>query len=137
MTQKEKETAYSVGDPGSIPELRIPRWRREWLPTPVFLPGECHEVRSLVSYSPWGHKESDTTLQTKCAVWCCSVTQSWLTLCNLMDCSTPGFPVLHHLPEFAQTHVHSVGDVIQSSHPLFPLFSCPQSSPASGSFPVS
>ena len=35
-----------------------------------------------------------------------------------MDCSTPGFPVLHHLPEFAQTHVHQVGDVIQPSHPL-------------------
>ena len=36
-------------------------WRREWLPTPVFLPGEFHEQRSLVGYSPWGHKESDTT----------------------------------------------------------------------------
>ena len=39
-------------------------------------------------------------------------------LCNPMDCSTPGFPVLHYLPEFAQTHVHWVGDVIQPSHPL-------------------
>ena len=35
-----------------------------------------------------------------------------------MDCSTPGFPVLHHLPELAQTHVHRVGDAIQASHPL-------------------
>ena len=35
-----------------------------------------------------------------------------------MDCSTPGFPVLHHLPELAQTHVHWVGDTIQPSHPL-------------------
>ena len=35
-----------------------------------------------------------------------------------MNCSTPGFPVLHHLQEFAQTHVHQVGDVIQPSHPL-------------------
>ena len=35
-----------------------------------------------------------------------------------MDCSTPGFPVLHYLPEFAQTHVHRVGDTIQPSHPL-------------------
>ena len=35
-----------------------------------------------------------------------------------MDCSTPGFPVLHQLPELAQTHVHSVGDAIQPSHPL-------------------
>ena len=37
-----------------------------------------------------------------------------------MDCSTPGFPVLHHLPEPAQTHVHWVGDAIQPSHPLLP-----------------
>ena len=37
---------------------------------------------------------------------CCSVAQSCLTLCDPMDCSTPGFPVLHHLPESAQTHVH-------------------------------
>ena len=38
-----------------------------------------------------------------------------------MDCSTPDFPVLHHLPEFAQTHVHQVGDAIQSFHPLLSL----------------
>ena len=37
---------------------------------------------------------------------CCSVAQSCPTLCYCMDCSTPGFPVLHHLPEYAQTHVH-------------------------------
>ena len=40
------------------------------------------------------------------------------TLCGPMNCSTPGFPVLHYLPQFAQTHIHSVGDVIQPSHPL-------------------
>ena len=39
---------------------KIP-WRREWHPTPVFLPGEFHEQRSLVGYSPWGLRESDTT----------------------------------------------------------------------------
>ena len=49
---------------------------------------------------------------------CCSVTQACLTLCNPMDCSTPGFPVHHQLPELTQTHVHWVGDAIQSSHPL-------------------
>ena len=41
--------------------------------------------------------------------------------CNPMDCSTPGFPVLHYLLEFAQTQVHQVGDVIQPSHPLSSL----------------
>ena len=40
------------------------------------------------------------------------------TLCDLMNCSMPGFPVLHYLPEFAQTHVNLVSDGIQPSHPL-------------------
>ena len=47
----------------------------------------------------------------------CSV-QSCPTVCDPMDCSTPGLPVHHQLPEFAQTHVHWVGDAIQPSHPL-------------------
>ena len=47
-----------------------------------------------------------------------SVAQSCLTLCDPMNCSTPGLPVHHQLLEFIQTHVHRVGDVIQPSHPL-------------------
>ena len=47
-----------------------------------------------------------------------SVAQSCLTLCNPMDCSLPGFPVHHQLPELTQTHVHWVSDAIQPSHPL-------------------
>ena len=50
--------------------------------------------------------------------WCCSATQSCPALCNSMNCSTPGFPVLLYLPEFAQTHVYWVNDAIQPSHPL-------------------
>ena len=50
-----------------------------------------------------------------------SVTQSCPTLCKTMDCSMPGLPVHHQLPELAQTHVHSVGEVIQPSHPLYLL----------------
>ena len=49
---------------------------------------------------------------------CSSVTRSYLTLCNPMDCSIPGLP--HHLPEFAQVHVYCVGDAFQLSHPLMP-----------------
>ena len=68
---------------------------------------------------------------------CCSVAKCYLTLCNPMDCSTPGFPVLYHLPEFTQTHVHSVSNAVQPSHPLSspspPAFTLP----ASGSFPMS
>ena len=63
-----------------------------------------------------------------------SVAQSCPTLCDPMNHSTPGFPVHHHLPEFTQTHVHRVSDAIQLSHPLS---SCPQSLPASESFPMS
>jgi len=47
-----------------------------------------------------------------------SVTQSCPTLCDPMNCSTPGLPVHHQLPEFTQTRVHRVGDAIQPSHPL-------------------
>ena len=65
-----------------------------------------------------------------------SVAQSCPTLCDPMNCSMPGLPVHHQLPEFTQTHVHRVGDSIQPSHPVIP-FSCPQSLPASESFPMS
>ena len=47
-----------------------------------------------------------------------SVARPCLTLCDPMDCSTPGLPIHHQLPEFTQTHVHPVGDAIQPSHPL-------------------
>ena len=43
------------------PWVRKIPWRRQWQPTPVFLPGESHGERSLASYSPWGGKESDMT----------------------------------------------------------------------------
>ena len=67
-----------------------------------------------------------------------SVAQSCLTLCDPMNSSTPGLPVHHQLPEFTQTHVHRVGDGIQPSHPsVIPFSSCPQSLPASESFPMS
>ena len=55
---------------------------------------------------------------------CCSVTESCPTLCDNMDCSTPSFLVLHYLPEFAQAHVHWVGDAIQPSHSVIPFSSC-------------
>ena len=52
------------------------------------------------------------------AITCCSVAQWCLILCDPMNCSTPDFPVLHHLPRSAQTRVHLVGEAIQPSHPL-------------------
>ena len=68
-----------------------------------------------------------------------SVAQSCPTLCDPMNRRrTPSLPVHHQLPEFTQTHIHQVSDAIQPSHPLpspFPF--CPQSLPASESFPMS
>ena len=61
---------------------------------------------------------------------CSSVTQLCLIFCDLMDCSTSGFPVLHYLLEFAQTHVHWVYDVNQPSHPLSPLLRLPSNFPS-------
>ena len=66
-----------------------------------------------------------------------SVTHSCLTLCDPMDCSIPGLPVRHQLPQLTQTHVHWVGDAIQPSHPLSSPSPPTQSFPASGSFQMS
>ena len=56
--------------------------------------------------------------QARVLVQFSSVTQSCPTLCDLVDCSQPGIPVHHQLPELTQTHVHWVSDAIQPSHPL-------------------
>ena len=65
----------------------------------------------------------------------CSVIQSCPSICNPMNCSTPGLP--HHSPEFAQVHVHCISDAIQPSHPLTLFSLCSQSFPATGTFPKS
>ena len=62
-------------------------------------------------------RHSDTFYKEYC---CCSVIQSFLILCNTVDCSMPGLPVPHHLPDFAQVHVHCNGDAVQPSLPLMP-----------------
>ena len=59
-----------------------------------------------------------------------SVTQSCPTLCDPMNCSTPGLPVHHQLPEFTQTHVYRVSDAIQPSHPLSSLLLLPPIPPS-------
>ena len=74
----------------NLPAMRRPRfrpwvgkipWRREWLPSPVFLPEKFYGLRSLTSYSPWGCKELDTTEQL------CNITQpfaTWMDLENII-----------------------------------------------------
>ena len=88
----------------------------------------CHSVWEAVSF----------LLKITSHRFCCSVSQSCLILYDPMDCSKPGFPVLHHLLEFAHTHAHWVDDTIQPISPsVTPFSSCPQSFPASGSFLMS
>ena len=80
-------------------------------------------------------KEPDST-NTEGDSWSCSVAQLCPTLWDPMDCSTPGFPVIQHLPELAQTHVHWVikSNILSSNIPFSSYF---QSFPASGYFPLS
>ena len=67
---------------------------------------------------------------------CCSFTEPCSTACDPMDCSTAGFPVLHHLLKLAQSHVHWVSEAIHPSisSSVVPFSSCLRSFPASGSF---
>ena len=79
---------------------------------------------SLTSFRPWCHYLLISEILLIALLWgklsvrCSLVAQSCPTLCNPMDCSTPGFPVHHELPELTQTHVRWVTDAIQPSHPL-------------------
>ena len=88
------------------------------------------ELQWLLNVKPILHSwDKNYLVMTNHPFCCSSITQSCLTLCNPMDCSTPGFPVLHHLPEIAQTQVHWVSDAIQPS--------CPLSSPCPSAFNLS
>ena len=71
-----------------------------------------------------------------CTIEFSSVAQSWPILWDPMDCTMPGFPVHHKLPELTQTHVHWVSDAIRPFS-VIPFSSHLQSFPASGSFPLS
>ena len=91
-----------------------------------FLRHMCkQEVKRLWLIGKWVNRLISQNICSTNQVWFgvyssqfSSVSQLCPTLCDSMDCSTPGFPVHHQLPELAQIHVHRVGDVIQPSHPL-------------------
>ena len=76
---------------------------------------KSHRERQIHDIASWKLKKLYKLVQFR------SVAQLCQTLSDTMDCSTPGFPVHHQLPELIQTHVHWVGDATQPSHPL----SCP------------
>ena len=95
-----------------------------WLPAKESDPSRTELWPTLASFSLLPNKHTQTWSESS------SVTQLCPTLCDPMDCSMPGFPVHHQLPELAQTHVHRVCYAIQPSHPLsspsHPAFSLSQ-----------
>ena len=99
----------------------------------ITLPTKVHIVKAMVFTVVMYRCEMD---HKGCCCYC-SVTQSWPTLPNPMDCNTPGLPIPHHLPEFAQVHVHCISDAFQPSSSDALSSCCLQSFPASGSFPIS
>ena len=135
LSPKSPEAALPQGTTHVLQHLETPHWmtqREHFLiaqsseicPAPsshtLPAPSSCHTrlwaqfLSPPISLSMWDFvpRISVATVQLS------SVTQSCPTLCNPMDCSTPGLPVHHQLPEFTQTHVHGVSDAIQPSHPL-------------------
>ena len=88
----------------------------------------AHQASPSLRFSRQEHRSGRSF--TTYSICCCSAAQSCPTLCDPMDCSTPGFPILHHLPELAQIHVHGVSDAIQPSHPLLPLLLLPPTFPS-------
>ena len=73
---------------------------------------DCNFIHSIKRHLLLGRKAMKTLVQFS------SAAQSCPTLCDPMNCSMPGLPVHHQLPELTQTHVHRVGGAIQASHPL-------------------
>ena len=92
-------------------------WNSVWLSTSAIVTDREMSIGSVTSgWMQWSIQRNSCE-----SICCCSsVAKSCLTLYDPMDPSTLDFPVLHYLLEFAQTHVHWVGDAIQPSHPLFP-----------------
>ena len=85
--------------------------KRDWSPSRAQL-HPTGKIRSAVIDQKAGN--------ARCC--CCLVIKSCWTICDPMDCYTPGFLVPHHPPEFAQVRVHWIGEAIQPSHPLLPSF---------------
>ena len=123
-------TSWTVAcqDPLSMGFSRQEHWSGWPFLSPGDLPNPGNEPRSPALQAdslPTELRASFPTSKSCFVIWrnmlrpcCCSVTKSYLTVCNPMNYSTPGFPVLHCLQEFTQTHVHWVDDAIQPSHPL-------------------
>ena len=122
---------FSPSSPTFSPVLIIPNSQpSSWFLVFFQLLFWSHIRPHILSYhfcqpkAPHRHKRTLSSIQFN------SITQSCLSLCGPMDCSTPGFHVLHQLPELTQTHVHQVSDAIQPSHPLLSLLFLPSIFPS-------
>ena len=127
---------------GSKRRLPNPESEREDSTEGIARRPQCNQQHALISDQlTWGSRKSSHILSFMVhgfssgrsirsgSVQFSSVVQLSLTLCDPVDCSTPGLPVHHQLPEFTQTHVHWVSDAIQASHPMLfhsPAFSLSQ-----------
>ena len=110
-----------TGEPGGLPSMgshRVGHDRSDLVVVVVIL--HCVYIPYLLCsfLCQWRFR----LLQITPYLCCCwsSVAKLYPLLCDPMNCSTPGFPVLYYLLEFAQTRVHWVNDAIQPSHPLLP-----------------
>ena len=101
-------------DPLQIPQARI----MEWVAISSSSGSSQSRDQTHVSWIPGRFFTTEPPAKPLLLHQFSSVIQSCPTLCDPMDCSTPGLPVHHQLPELSQTHVHRVGDAIQPSHPL-------------------
>ena len=120
--------------PGDVSPVEPPKWHKDTARALRIPPGPTL-ARTLAGSLLTPLRAGEHALERTS---CCLVTQVCPTLCDPVDCSTSGPPFLHHLLEFAQTHVHWVSDAIQPSHPQSPLLlPCLQSFSTSGSFPMS
>ena len=102
-------------------------WRIPWTEEPG-------RVQSMGSQRVRHNRATKLSLSLSYLNQFSSVAQSCPTLCDPMNCSTPGLPVHHQLPEFTQTQVHRVGDAIQPSHPLLSPSPAPNPSQHQGLF---
>ena len=119
-----KESSCNSGDQGSIPGSGWSPGRGNdspWLENSMdrgARQATVHGVSKSPSRLSNSHFHFHSMHNTFSSVQFSSATQSCPTLCDPMNCSTPGLPVHHQLPEFTQIHVHRVSDAIQPSHPL-------------------
>ena len=125
------EDSHHYSRSGLYHSLGPPRIIAHQAPLSMGFPGKstgvgCHFLLQRIFPAQWSNLGLlhcrwilyQLSYQGSPSICFCTVTESCVIPCDPMDCSTPGFSVLHYLLEFAQTHVHWVSDAVQPSHPL-------------------